>query len=60
MREIATDMKLQVEFKETTLANFPAALEAREFDFSLGPMDRKPSKKPESEDSERPDINPGK
>jgi ABC-type amino acid transport substrate-binding protein len=37
MREIATDMKLQVEFKETTLANFSAALEAGEFDFSIGP-----------------------
>lgn len=37
MREIATDMKLQVEFKETNLANFAAALEAGEFDFSVGP-----------------------
>jgi polar amino acid transport system substrate-binding protein len=37
MREIATDMSLQVEFKETNLANFAAALEAGEFDFSVGP-----------------------
>jgi polar amino acid transport system substrate-binding protein len=36
IREVANDMKMQVEFKETTLATFAGALEAGEFDFSIG------------------------
>jgi len=37
IREVATDLKVQVEFKETTLSTFTAALKAGEFDFSIGP-----------------------
>jgi len=37
VNEIAANLRMQVEFKETTLANFSAALAADEFDFSVGP-----------------------
>lgn len=36
-KEIADELKVKVEFKETTLANFSAALSAGEFDYSIGP-----------------------
>lgn len=44
MHEVATDLKMQVEFKETTLATFAAALQADEFDFSVGPIFITPSR----------------
>lgn len=44
IREVAADMKYQVEFKETTLSTFSAALEADEFDFSIGPTFITPSR----------------
>lgn len=44
IQEIATDLKLRVEFKETTLATFSAALQANEFDFSIGPTFITPSR----------------
>ena len=44
IREVATDMNMQVEFKETTLATFAAALDAGEFDFSIGPTFITPSR----------------
>ena len=37
IKEVAADMKYKVEFKETTLSTFAAALQADEFDFSIGP-----------------------
>jgi ABC-type amino acid transport substrate-binding protein len=37
VNEIAKDLKYKVEFKETTLATFNAALQAGEFDYSIGP-----------------------
>jgi polar amino acid transport system substrate-binding protein len=37
VRAIAEDLKVKVEFRETTLSTFSAALEAEEFDFSIGP-----------------------
>jgi ABC-type amino acid transport substrate-binding protein len=37
INEIANDLKLKVEFKETTLATFSSALRAEEFDYSIGP-----------------------
>lgn len=44
IREVGADMNVQVEFKETTLATFAAALDAGEFDFSIGPTFITPSR----------------